>query len=159
MPSARAALQWAALFAVVALVVAGCAPPQRSAEPPRQEPAGATANPQPAAPRGTLKIAWGPEPASLSPKLGAVGFTAFSELAMTFNSALAYVDPQGQPHPQLANVLPERALKLAFAALMLLVAGQFLLRWRRTVKEPPAPGAATGPGPSTASADPERSAE
>ncbi|HTX33229.1 MAG TPA: sulfite exporter TauE/SafE family protein [Solirubrobacteraceae bacterium] len=31
----------------------------------------------------------------------------------------------------LANVLPQRALKLSFAALMLLVAAQFLRRWHR----------------------------
>jgi uncharacterized protein len=32
----------------------------------------------------------------------------------------------------LANVLPQRALRLGFAALMLLVAAQFLRRWHRT---------------------------
>jgi uncharacterized membrane protein YfcA len=32
----------------------------------------------------------------------------------------------------LANVVPQRALKLAFAWLMLLIAGQFARRWWRT---------------------------
>jgi uncharacterized protein len=36
----------------------------------------------------------------------------------------------------LANVLPQRALKYGFAALMLLVAAQFLRRWHRTVRPP-----------------------
>jgi uncharacterized membrane protein YfcA len=31
----------------------------------------------------------------------------------------------------LANVLPQRALRLSFAALILFVAARFLLRWRR----------------------------
>jgi uncharacterized membrane protein YfcA len=31
----------------------------------------------------------------------------------------------------LANVLPERALKLGFAALMLVIAARFLWRWQR----------------------------
>jgi uncharacterized protein len=34
----------------------------------------------------------------------------------------------------LANVLPQRVLRFAFAALMLLVAAQFLRRWHRTVR-------------------------
>lgn len=34
----------------------------------------------------------------------------------------------------LANVVPQRALKLAFAALMLFVAARFLRRWHGTVR-------------------------
>jgi uncharacterized membrane protein YfcA len=36
----------------------------------------------------------------------------------------------------LANVLPQRVLRFGFAALMLLVAAQFLRRWHRTVRSP-----------------------
>ena len=36
----------------------------------------------------------------------------------------------------LANVLPERLLKFGFAALMLVIAAQFLRRWQRTVRRP-----------------------
>jgi uncharacterized protein len=35
----------------------------------------------------------------------------------------------------LANVLPERALKFGFAALLLFVAGHFLRRWQRTLSQ------------------------
>jgi uncharacterized protein len=35
----------------------------------------------------------------------------------------------------LANVLPQRVLRFGFAALMLLVAAQFLRRWYRTVSK------------------------
>jgi uncharacterized membrane protein YfcA len=34
----------------------------------------------------------------------------------------------------LANVLPQKALKIGFAALMLVIAAQFLRRWHRTVR-------------------------
>ena len=36
----------------------------------------------------------------------------------------------------LANVLSQRVLKYAFAALLLIVAGQFLVRWRRARRQP-----------------------
>ncbi len=36
----------------------------------------------------------------------------------------------------LANVLPQRALKFAFAALMLIVAARLLRRWHQTVTTP-----------------------
>ncbi len=36
----------------------------------------------------------------------------------------------------LANVLPQRVLKYAFAALLLVVAARFLLRWRRSAGAP-----------------------
>ena len=34
----------------------------------------------------------------------------------------------------LANVLPQRALRFAFAALMIFIAGQFLHRWHQTAR-------------------------
>jgi uncharacterized protein len=34
----------------------------------------------------------------------------------------------------LANVLPQRALKIGFAAVMLVVAAQFVRRWHQTVR-------------------------
>jgi uncharacterized protein len=40
----------------------------------------------------------------------------------------------------LANVLPQRALKLGFAALMLLVAARFLRRWVQARQRPTAEG-------------------
>lgn len=36
----------------------------------------------------------------------------------------------------LANVLPEGILRYAFAALLLVVAARFLVRWRRAVRQP-----------------------
>src|SRR4051794_32979281 len=57
-------------------------------------------------PRGTLRMAWAGEPPSLSPKMVAPGGTAFNELAITFNSAMTYYDPNGNPIPQLAREVP-----------------------------------------------------
>lgn len=36
----------------------------------------------------------------------------------------------------LANVLPERVLKVGFAALLLVVAARFLWRWRQAIRQP-----------------------
>jgi peptide/nickel transport system substrate-binding protein len=58
------------------------------------------------APRGTLRIAWAGEPPTLSPKMAAGGGSSFFELSVTFNSALTYTDPKGNPVPQLAREIP-----------------------------------------------------
>jgi uncharacterized membrane protein YfcA len=44
----------------------------------------------------------------------------------------------------LANVLPQRALKIGFAALLVVVAAQFLRRYWRARQVPVAPSTAAG---------------
>src|SRR6266545_3036286 len=57
-------------------------------------------------PRGTLRIAWGPEPPGLNAKLFRAGPTEVQEFGAIFNSSLTFMDPGGSPRPLLARTLP-----------------------------------------------------
>ncbi|MEA2639999.1 MAG: peptide/nickel transport system substrate-binding protein [Chloroflexota bacterium] len=57
-----------------------------------------------AGPRGTLKVAWGREPETLSPKF--LAGAEDGEYQWTFNSALTVRDLAGEPHPVLAREIP-----------------------------------------------------
>jgi len=93
----------ATLLAVLSVVLA-CAPaPSASPTAPASAPPTTVTQ---SGPHGTLRIAWGPEPTSLAPKMAAPGSTAFNELALTFNSALTYHDGSGMAVPLLARELP-----------------------------------------------------
>jgi peptide/nickel transport system substrate-binding protein len=86
-------------------MLGACAPAPSTGQGPSAQPAVAPSQ-APTGPKGTLRIAWAGEPPSLAPKMVAPGGSAFNELALTFNSALTYVDPQGQSHPMLAREIP-----------------------------------------------------
>ncbi len=90
------------LVAVAALLfLAACAPQQA------QSPVGGQQAPAPASgPRGALKIAWGREPESLSPKF--LGGSGNGEYQWTFNSALTVRDFTGAPQALLAREIPTR---------------------------------------------------
>ena len=83
------------------MLVAGCAQPPAPAV---SRDAGSPA--QASGPRGTLKIAWGREPETLSPKF--LGGSGNGEYQWTFNSALTFRDFSGVPHPILAREIPTR---------------------------------------------------
>lgn len=87
----------------VAVLVASCAAPPQPTLPSgadRAQPAAA------AGPRGTLKIAWGREPETLSPKF--LGGSGNGEYQWTFNSTLTVRDFIGTPRPLLAREIPSR---------------------------------------------------
>jgi peptide/nickel transport system substrate-binding protein len=89
------------LAGVAMMVLAGCAQPQAPAASRDQ-----TSSPQASGPKGTLKIAWGREPESLSPKF--LGGSGNGEFQWTFNSALTVRDFTGTPRPLLAREIPTR---------------------------------------------------
>ncbi|MBM2810640.1 MAG: hypothetical protein HW416_1399 [Chloroflexi bacterium] len=68
----------------------------------------ASAPNEPVRPRGTVKIAWGPEPSALRSKFFQGGSTSLYEVAPVFDSYLTYYDPSGRLHPMLARDLPTR---------------------------------------------------
>src|SRR6266540_6940843 len=83
------------------MVLAGCGAQQA---PTRSDDAQTPA--QAAGPRGTLRIAWGREPESLSPKF--LGGSGNGEYQWTFNSALTVRDFTGTAQPLLAREIPTR---------------------------------------------------
>src|SRR5436309_1890846 len=89
---------------MAAAVLAACAAPTGS--PGGSRGGGQAASPEQSGPRGNIRMAWAGEPPTLSPKMAAPGGTAFNELAVTFNSALTYTDPQGNIVPQIAKEIP-----------------------------------------------------
>lgn len=60
-------------------------------------------------PRGTLRIAWGPEPAGVDPKLLRAGPADVTEFSAIFSSALTMREPSGSVRPLLARTLPTQA--------------------------------------------------
>src|SRR4030095_3223749 len=97
------------MVALVALaMLAGCSQAAPAPTAPRATGAtDATAGaPQRNTPRGTWRIAWAGEPPGLGPKFGSPGGSALNELSITFNSALTYMDPAGESHPQIAAEVP-----------------------------------------------------
>ncbi|MBM2813181.1 MAG: hypothetical protein HW416_3940 [Chloroflexi bacterium] len=90
---------------ILVLVLSACAQAPTPTTAPNQSATSPAA--QPSGPKGTIKIAWGAEPPMLATtKFQSGGSTAMAELALTFNSALSYIDINGLPHPQLARELP-----------------------------------------------------
>lgn len=61
---------------------------------------------QPGAPKGTLKMAWGPEPVGLNPKIFSSGPSDSNNFNAAFISALAQTEPSGASRPLLARILP-----------------------------------------------------
>ena len=86
---------------LAAILLSGCAqpPPESSTNPAATAPAD-----EPRRPRGTLRIAWGTEPETLSPKLG-VG-AGLANYQWMFDSYLTYFDAEGRSHPMLAKANP-----------------------------------------------------
>jgi peptide/nickel transport system substrate-binding protein len=105
----RHAWRTLALSGLLCTLLASCAPspaaPGAPGAPGAQSSSAATA---PTGPTGTLRIAWGAEPPLLAPKFINGGSTALAEMALTFNSALTYLDPAGIAHPQLASEIPSQ---------------------------------------------------
>ncbi|MBM2811670.1 MAG: hypothetical protein HW416_2429 [Chloroflexi bacterium] len=97
---------WVGLTAI--LLLAACAPARPAATEPPVPGAGQQSE-APRAPRGTIHVAWGQEPNTLAGKFANTGATAQAELSLTFNSALAYVAPDGKAVPQIARELPSQA--------------------------------------------------
>src|SRR5437868_6148754 len=95
--------QGAVLSTLVALILLTCCAPGPAASGRASAPSSVAESPGPS---GTLRIAWAGEPPSLSPKMVSPGGSAFNELSVTFNSALTYSAPAGNPIPQIARDIP-----------------------------------------------------
>lgn len=91
---------------VAAHILVGCGVREAPAAPSAERDPGTTQ--AATAPRGSLRIAWGPEPAGLDPKLLRAGPADIGEMSAIFTSPLTIPDPSGAYRPLLARTLPSQ---------------------------------------------------